>query len=62
MKKQGADGVIIFEETQSRTNKTTINFFRTVVGIVFAALIINLVLQKGKTTEFSYFLVTFLTI
>ena len=29
---------------------------------MFAALIINLVLQKGKTTEFSYFLVTCLTI
>jgi Family of unknown function (DUF6141) len=62
MKKSGENGVILFEETQSRTNKATIQFFKTVTVIVFAALAINLFLHSGKTTEFSYLLITVVTI
>jgi hypothetical protein len=62
MSKSGALSIILFEETQSRINKNTIRFFCTVAGIVLAALAINLLLQKGKTTEFSYLLLTILTI
>jgi hypothetical protein len=56
------EGEILFEELQSRTSRQTIAFFRTVSIIVFAALIINLVLQKGNATTFTYLLVTILTI
>ena len=62
MKNLDENSAILFEETQSRTSKATIQFFRTVAVIVFAALALNLFLQKGKTTEFSYLLITVLTI
>ena len=53
---------ILFEEVQSRTSRQTVGFFRTVSVIVFAALVINIILQKGIATSFTYFLITTLTI
>jgi len=53
---------ILFEEVQARTSRQTIGFFRALLVIVFAALIINIILQKGIATSFTYFLITALTI
>ena len=53
---------ILFEEVQSRTSRQTVGFFITVSVIVFAALVINIMLQKGIATSFTYFLITILTI
>jgi len=53
---------ILFEEVQNRTSRQTIALFRIVLIIVFSVLIINLVLQKGNATSFTFFLVTILTI
>ena len=53
---------IFFEEVQSRTSRQTVGFFRTVSVIVFVALLINIILQSGIATSFTYFLITILTI
>lgn len=53
---------ILFEEVQSRTNKNTTNFFKVVVAIVFIALVLNLLLHKGRTTDFGYFLMIILPV
>jgi hypothetical protein len=53
---------LLFEEVQSRTSRQTIVIFRTVSIIVLIALVINLVLQNGVNTAFTYFLITLLTV
>jgi len=53
---------ILFEEVQSRTSRQTVGFFRTVSVIFLAALIINVILQRGTATSFTYFLITILTV
>lgn len=53
---------IFFEEVQNRTSRQTVGFFKALSLVVFMALAINLILQKGSTTAFTYFLITVLTI
>ena len=60
MRQKNSD--ILFEEVQSKTSRQTVGFFRTVSIIVFTSLVINIILQKGIATTFTYFLITILTI
>lgn len=60
MKKESSE--ILFEEVQSRTNRQTILVFRTISIIFLIALVVNLLLQKGTATIFTYFLIIILAI
>lgn len=56
------EGEIFFEEVQSRTSRQTIAVFRTLSVLVFTALLVNLILQRGVATPFTYFLITVLPV
>lgn len=49
---------LLFEEVQARPSKSTSHFFKIASLIVLAALVITIVLQKGRASDFTYLLIT----
>lgn len=49
---------LLFEEVQARTSKSASDFFKAASFIVLAALVITIVLQKGRASDFTYLLIT----
>jgi hypothetical protein len=53
---------VLFEEIQNRTSKPVSDFFKVLSLVVLAALIVQVILQKGRTNGFSYLLITLATV
>lgn len=51
---------ILFEEVQQFAGKPVRDFLKVLLGIILAAVIVNLVLQKGVMTDFNLVLITIL--
>lgn len=49
---------LLFEEVQTITSKSTSKFFKIASFIVLAALVITIVFQKGRASDFTYLLIT----
>ena len=62
MKKTDNDVEILFEEVQQFTKASTRDFLRILMGIIFVAVIISLILQRGKMTDFNWLLTILLSI
>jgi hypothetical protein len=52
------DTQVVFEEVQARAAKATSDFFKVASLLVLIALVINIVLQKGRANDFTYLLIT----
>jgi len=53
---------IIFEEVQQFSKKSARDFFKILFGVVLVAVIVNLVIQKGKMTDFNWLLTILLSL
>lgn len=53
---------LLFEEVQAKTSKSISGFFKAASLIVLAALVITIVLQKGRASDFTYLLITIFSI
>lgn len=60
MKNADNDAVILFEEVQQFTRASVRDFIKILMGIVFIALVVSLVLEKGRMTDYSRLLIIFL--
>lgn len=60
MEKRGSETEILFEEIQQFTNASVGNFIKVLIGIVFIAVIVSLVLHKGKMTDYNRLLIIIL--
>lgn len=57
MKKASNETEILFEEIQQFTRASVRDFIKVLMGIVFVALIISLILHKGKMSDYSRLLI-----
>ena len=62
MKGTDNESEILFEEVQQFTKASVRDFIKILMGIVFITLIISLILQKGRMTDYSRLLIIFLPI
>jgi hypothetical protein len=60
MEKKTDEATILFEEVQQFARPSVSKFIKALMGIVFIALIISLVLQKGRMTDYSRLLIILL--
>jgi hypothetical protein len=60
MEKTGSETEILFEEIQQFTKASVRDFIKVLFGIVFIALIVSLILQKGKMTDYNRLLIIIL--
>ena len=62
MKKTGEEGTILCEEVQQFTRTAVANFFKGLTGIIFLALLVSLIIQKGRFTDYNKLLIVLLPI
>jgi hypothetical protein len=60
MEKSGNETEIFFEEIQQFTKPSVRDFIKVLMGIVFIALIVSLILQKGRITDYNRLLIIIL--
>ncbi|MGZ3923812.1 MAG: hypothetical protein ACXVBJ_08575 [Flavisolibacter sp.] len=62
MEKTDEEGLILYEEVQQFTGVSIRNFSKGLLGIVFLALIVSLIIQKGRFTDYNKLLIVLLPI
>ena len=62
MKETGEEGTTLFEEVQQFTRPSVSRFFKALTGIVFLALLVSLIIQKGRFTDYNKLLIVLLPI
>lgn len=60
MEKSRSEAEILFSETQQFTKPSVSNFIKVLMGVVFITLIISLVVQKGRMTDYNRLLIILL--
>lgn len=60
MEKRDNEAVNLFEEIQQFAKASVRDFIKILMGIVFLALIVSLILQKGKMTDYNRLLLILL--
>lgn len=60
MANTSSEAEILFEEIQKFTKPSVRDFIKVLMGIVFIALIVSLILQKGKMTDYNRLLIVIL--
>jgi hypothetical protein len=60
MEKTAGETKILFEEIQQFTKASVRDFIKVLFGIVFIALIVSLLLQKGRMTDYNRLLIIIL--